>query len=580
MENSNEKKYDISKSNFFANIPEKNDNEIKNEINEQPPQTIQTPLSNMNPQFSQNAISFNNQINNNSNINTINNISNNNISYVNSNFFPPQNISSSNFYPPYQINNQYPNNQMQSLNYQNNINYSTPIQNQSSTPTPSPSFFQKVSESAMNLIKKEDPLNLITDINPKFYEEIIEKSKKEIQCQTLQKNDMSDIEIKSIISNPRKVSDSLLKNSYLIYDITTPKLNWFVNRRYSDFVWLREILISLFPTVLIPQLPKKKIGNRRFEEDFVEKRLKGLQNFLDEVLKNEILKTAEPLKTFLSLTERGFFEQQMKVLTPKNILIDSILGIKSFSGKIQVADLETEQLNNSKTYFASVENFFNTQEEELKNIKYNLNEYNLHMVEVCKHLEQMENGFGRLSQYYSKANLEKDICNVLEQYQIFFKNWKRVQINQTSIIRNKLLEYFKYIKNKGLSLIELLKKQNEIQNEYNKIKEDLINKKESYWKKMDITKWEMNPMAQIDSALLFRDKNYAFSKMCFQETLIVNNKGDLLGYYYRNNVLNIKDVINNITKFSVDNLKGFSKEIEPTVTDVLNVWSNLESSNL
>ena len=580
MENSNEKKYDISKSNFFANIPEKNDNEIKNEINEQPPQTIQTPLSNMNPQFSQNAISFNNQINNNSNINTINNISNNNISYANSNFFPPQNISSSNFYPPYQINNQYPNNQMQSLNYQNNINYSTPIQNQSSTPTPSPSFFQKVSESAMNLIKKEDPLNLITDINPKFYEEIIEKSKKEIQCQTLQKNDMSDIEIKSIISNPRKVSDSLLKNSYLIYDITTPKLNWFVNRRYSDFVWLREILISLFPTVLIPQLPKKKIGNRRFEEDFVEKRLKGLQNFLDEVLKNEILKTAEPLKTFLSLTERGFFEQQMKVLTPKNILIDSILGIKSFSGKIQVADLETEQLNNSKTYFASVENFFNTQEEELKNIKYNLNEYNLHMVEVCKHLEQMENGFGRLSQYYSKANLEKDICNVLEQYQIFFKNWKRVQINQTSIIRNKLLEYFKYIKNKGLSLIELLKKQNEIQNEYNKIKEDLINKKESYWKKMDITKWEMNPMAQIDSALLFRDKNYAFSKMCFQETLIVNNKGDLLGYYYRNNVLNIKDVINNITKFSLDNLKGFSKEIEPTVTDVLNVWSNLESSNL
>ena len=580
MENSNEKKYDISKSNFFANIPEKNDNEIKNEINEQPPQTIQTPLSNMNPQFSQNVISFNNQINNNSNINTINNISNNNISYANSNFFPPQNISSSNFYPPYQINNQYPNNQMQSLNYQNNINYSTPIQNQSSTPTPSPSFFQKVSESAMNLIKKEDPLNLITDINPKFYEEIIEKSKKEIQCQTLQKNDMSDIEIKSIISNPRKVSDSLLKNSYLIYDITTPKLNWFVNRRYSDFVWLREILISLFPTVLIPQLPKKKIGNRRFEEDFVEKRLKGLQNFLDEVLKNEILKTAEPLKTFLSLTERGFFEQQMKVLTPKNILIDSILGIKSFSGKIQVADLETEQLNNSKTYFASVENFFNTQEEELKNIKYNLNEYNLHMVEVCKHLEQMENGFGRLSQYYSKANLEKDICNVLEQYQIFFKNWKRVQINQTSIIRNKLLEYFKYIKNKGLSLIELLKKQNEIQNEYNKIKEDLVNKKESYWKKMDITKWEMNPMAQIDSALLFRDKNYAFSKMCFQETLIVNNKGDLLGYYYRNNVLNIKDVINNIMKFSVDNLKGFSKEIEPTVTDVLNVWSNLESSNL
>ena len=579
MENSNEKKYDISKSNFFANIPEKNEDEKKNEIKEQSPQQIQTPLSNMNLQNPQNTISFTNNINNINN-NSINNISNSNISYANSNFFAPQSISSSNYYSPYQINNQYQNNQIQPSNYQNNFNYSISMQNQTTTPspTPSPSFFQKVSESAMNLIKKEDPLNLISDINPKFYEDIIEKSKKEVKCQNLEKNDMNNIEIKAIISNPRKVSDSILKNSYLIYDITTKKLNWFVNRRYSDFVWLREILTSLFPSVLIPQLPKKKIGNRRFEDDFVEKRLKGLQNFLDEVLKNEILKTAEPLKTFLSLTERGFFEQQMKVLTPKNIIIDSILGIKSFDGKIQVANLENEQINNSKTYFAAVENFFNVQEGEIKNIKYNLNEYNLHMVEVCKHLEQMENGFNRLSQYYSKANLDKDICNVFEQYQIFFKNWKRVQINQTSIIRNKLIEYFRYIKNKGLSLIELIKKQNEIQNEYNKINEALINKKEGYWKKMDITKWEMNPMAQIDSALLFRDKNYAFSKMCYQETMVVNNKGDLLGYYYRNNVLNIKDVIKCITKYSIDNLISFSKEIEPTVTDVVNVWSNLASN--
>jgi len=570
MENSNEKKYDISKSNFFANIPEKDENEPKNEIKDNSFQLISTPMSNMNPQIPQSNFSNLNIINNNNNINNINNINNNynNPSYATSNF-----LSSQNFYPQYQPGNQYPN---QPLNYQNNMSYYPPGPNQ--TNTQSPSFFQKVSESAMNLIKKEDPLNLITDINPKFYEELLEKNKKEIQCQILEKSKISDIEVKSIISNPRKINDSLLKNSYLIYDITTPKLNWFVNRRYSDFIWLREILISLFPTVLIPQLPKKKIGNRRFEEDFVQKRLKGLQNFLDEILKNEILKTSDPLITFLSFSERGFFEQQMKVLTPKNINVDSILGIKSFTGKIEVADLENDQFNNSKTYFTSIENFFTFQEDELRNIKNNLNEYNVHMVEVCKHLEQMENGFSRLSQFYSKANLSKDICNVFEQYQIFFKNWKRIQINQTSIIRNKLIEYFKYIKNKGLSLIELIKKQNEVQTDYNKIKEELMNKKEGYWKKMDITKWEMNPMAQIDSALLFRDKNYAFSKMCYQETMVLNNKGDLLGYYYRNNIINIKNVMDSIEKFSVDNLVSFSKEIEPTVTDVVNVWSNLASN--
>ena len=526
----NEKKYDISKSNFFANIPENNDIQNKSEIKNESIENLNTPISNnINPQYSQN-----NYISNINNINNINNISN-------SNFYPPQ--SYPNFYSQYPMNSQYQNDSL----YQNNINY-YPGQNQPQTQ--STSFFQKVSESAMNLIKKEDPLNLITDIDPKSYDDMIKKSKKEIDCQILEKSKISDTEIKSIISNPRKISDSLVKNSYLLYDITTPKMNWFVNRRYSDFIWLRETLVSLFPTILMPQLPKKKIGNRRFEEDFIQKRMNGLQKFLDEVLKNEILKTADPLISFLSFSERGFFEQQMKIITPKNMNFDTIMGIKSFSGKIEVADMENEQLNDSQNYFNTVENFFNSQEEELKNIKNNLNQFSICMIQACKHLEQMEN----------------------------VKNFKRIHINQSSIIRTKLNECFKYIKNNGLSLIELIKKQNDIQNEYKQIKEDLLNKKEGYWKKMDITKWEMNPMAQIDSALLFRDKSYAFSKMCFQETIKVNAKGDLLGYFYMNNIINVKNVLDNIAKFSVENLVNFSKEIEPTVTDVVNVWSNLASN--
>ena len=564
-ENENEKKYDISKSNFFANIPESNISQQKNEIKTQTMEILNTPDKN----------TENINISNINNINNANNITNNNTnnitnsSYQN-NYFPPENYYSN--YLNNQINNQYQN---QQINYQNSMNY-YPAQN---IPSPqSPSFLQKMSETAMNLIKKEDPLNLIIDINPKFLDDLITKSKKEIKSPILQKSKISNIEIKSIISNPRKINESLVKNSYLLYDITTPKMNWYVNRRYSDFLWLREILSSMFPTILLPQLPKKKIGNRRFENDFVEKRIKGLQDFLDEILKNEIIKTAEPLISFLSLTERGFFEQQMKILTPKILNIDNIGSIASFEGKIEVADMEDEQYNNNKNYFNSVETFFNLSAEEIKNIKSNLKEYNINMILASQNLEQIENGFSRLNQFYNKANLAKDICNVFEQYQIFFKNWKRLQINQTEIIRKKLNNYFNYIRNKGNSLVELIKKQNELQSDYNKMKENLLNKKENLWKKMEINKWEMNQMTQIDSVLLFRDKNYAFSKMCFQETMNLNNKGDLLGYYYINNILNIKNVLANIEKYSVDNLVDFSKEIEPTVTDVVNVWSNLASN--
>ena len=545
----NEKKYDISKSNFFANIPDNNENQEKTDNKNLSLDNINTP--------SQNS----------QNINNINNINNITHPSYQDNYFPPQN-----YYNQYQYQNQM-------VKYYPNQNWTNP--QTSSNPSSNQSIFQKVSETAMNLIKREDPLNLITDINPKFLDDLINKSKKEINCQILQKSKLSDIEdIKAIISNPRKINDSLLKNNYILYDITTPKMNWYVNRRYSDFIWLRDILISMFPTIIIPQLPKKKIGNRRFEEDFIQKRIKGLQNFLDEILKNENIKTAEPLISFLSLTERNFFEQQMKIINPKNINADNILNIKTFNGKTQIADMENELLNNisNKNYFNSVENFFNSQKDEIKEIKYNLNEYGSLMLKASNHLEKIELGFNRLNQYYNKANLAKDICNVFEQYQIFCKNWKRIHINQSAIIKNKLKEYFKFIKNKGESLIELIKKQNEVQSEYDKIKENLNNKKENLWKKMDISKWEMNQMAQIDSALLFRDKNYAFSQMCFQETMLVNNKGDLLGFYYLNNILNIKKVIDNIEKYSIENLVNFSKEIEPTVTDVVNVWSNLASN--
>ena len=571
MENKdeNQKKYDISKSNFFANIDSdknKNEQEVK-PINSG---VINTPMSSNNTQ------------------NFPNSESNYNPNIARSNFFPSQNdnlMAKSNFFQN-QTNNQYQNPQIQTqgfnnqfynqgFNYQNNqYLYSQPVPQTQETQ----SFLQKVGSSAMNLIKKEDPINLINDINPGILEDIIKNSKKEIQCQTLEKSKINNLKIKSIISNPRKVSDSIVKNSYLLYDINTPSLNWFVNRRYSDFLWLREALCLLFPTSLIPQLPKKKMGNRRFEDDFIEKRLKGLQFFLDEVLKDEVLKTADPLITFLSCAERGFFEQQMKIINPKMINVESFLSIKTFTGKVEVADLNNDFFNNSNIYFNSVENFFNNQSDLIKVIKDNLKSYCIHMVEACKNLEILESGFNKLSQYYTKANVAKNIKNVFEQYEIFFKNWKRIQVLQTNVIKNKLNEEFKYLKNNGISLIELLQKQNNVQKEYQKVRDELINKKEGLWKKMDITKWEMNPMEQIDSALLFRDKSYAFSKMCFQETFNINSKGDLLGYYYCNNIKNIKNVFENIEKFSIDNLVNFSKGIEPTVTDVVNVWSNLASN--
>ena len=75
-------------------------------------------------------------------------------------------------------------------------------------------------------------------------------------------------------------------------------MNWTVHRRYSDFIWLRNILCKIFIGQVVPPIPNKKTGGRRFEEDFIEKRMKFLNKFISAVLENEVFKTIESFIAF------------------------------------------------------------------------------------------------------------------------------------------------------------------------------------------------------------------------------------------------------------------------------------------
>ena len=131
----------------------------------------------------------------------------------------------------------------------------------------------------------------ISEINMEKFEKIVEKSIKNIVCLKLEKNKLNDLTILVNVSNPRQINNSLFSTSYVLYDISTPQFNWLVNRRYSDFIWLKDCLKNLFPGDVLPILPKKKIGNRRFEQDFLNKRTQGLQKFLNDIINNEKYKS-------------------------------------------------------------------------------------------------------------------------------------------------------------------------------------------------------------------------------------------------------------------------------------------------
>jgi hypothetical protein len=426
-----------------------------------------------------------------------------------------------------------------------------------------------------NLLDKVDPLTIISEIKIENFEKILGGSVKDIDCLKLEKTKLNDLTILVKISNPRQINNSLFSTNYVLYDISTPQFNWLVNRRYSDFIWLKDCLKNLFPGDVLPILPKKKIGNRRFEENFLNKRTQGLQKFLNDIVNNEKYKATEVLNIFLSCAERNLFEQQMKTISPKLLFKKNVQEIQNFEGKNKIINLNFDNENDIITHFNSVYTYLNGQNELLENLQRNLSNYKKCMTEACHFLEEVENNFSKLSMMLTKVNISEKMNNTYENYEIFFKNWKKIQANQCCIIKDMVKNFFKDIRIKSEALVENLEKAQNLQEEYLSQKIKLMAKKELLWKQMDVSKWELNQTEEIDSNKLFHDKLYAQDKMCFKENIDLNIKAQLLGYYFYHNHNNFKLLIDELNKSYVTNINDFSNQIYPSLTDGINAWSDL-----
>ena len=541
----NKPAYDLSKSNFFANIPQNNDTtnqtQYLNSISQQNQSQAFLPISNQINQPQQQQLEVLIQTNN----------------------FPQQN------------DQQQPQSQSQPQSQQSFLD------KVNSTAT---GVFDYIKSKApplpsniipLKLLDSPNPMVSISEINMGKFEKIVEKSIKNIVCLKSEKNKLNDLTILVNVSNPRQINNSLFSTSYVLYDISTPQFNWLVNRRYSDFIWLKDCLKNLFPGDVLPILPKKKIGNRRFEQDFLNKRTQGLQKFLNDIVNNEKYKSTEVLNIFLSCNERNIFEQQMKTISPKLLHKQNVQNIQNFEGKNKIINLNFENESDIFSHFNSVSTFLNVHNDLLDNLEKNLSNYKKCMIEACHFLEEAEHNFLELTNILTKVKISEKLSNTYENYEIFFKNWKRVQYNQSCIIRDLIKNFFKDIKNKTAALIENLEKAQNLQDEYSIQKNKLLAKKELLWKQMDISKWDLNQTEQIDSNRLFHDKLYAQDKMCLRETMDLNMKGELLGYYFYHNHINFKFLIDELNNSYVSNINDFSNQIYPSLTDGINVWSDL-----
>ena len=503
----------------------------------------------------------------NNNMNVPNQIPYNNQPYQN--YAPYQQNNQQNFqqYAPYQQNpSQYP--------APNNFTQGGVPNQQPQTPVAiqSVNFLNSLQQMMLNSEKMQQKIN--TDIQNVNLEQVNQaqqpRKKFEIICKKAEKSILNDKEVKVVIQNPKNSEKSLLTSQFTIYEVCTESMHWLVHRRYSDFDWLRNILTKFFPRILIPPLPGKKVGTRRLEQDFIEKRMKFLQIFIDKVMKNETLKSSEALCAFLSFGDRVQFERKIKEL---NSIVPSQYceDLKTLSGKLTVL---YDDFN--ENYYINLNNYFKLQYQVYTRLNYNFRSFYKNMTVACMNLEEVHKDFETLKILNSRVMMKESITKTFDELSIFFKNWKRILFNENEIIKENIKDFFKLQKMENLSFIDLIDSREAIRQKYANEKLKLDTKKDKLYKIMDFSKWEIEDnYGQVDRALLFRDRNYAFSVMCTKETQALENIHKMLGYANYMNIEQLKLIIKENEKKFVEITKEFANKFYPSLNDGITLWSTL-----
>ena len=482
-----------------------------------------------------------------------------------------QNYTQQNFqqYSPYQqYNPQYP----QQYSLPNNQGIGVNPQPQVPVAIQSVTSLNPL-QQMLNSEKMQQKINSdIQNVNLEHTNQSPPRKKFEIICKKSEKTILNDKEVKVVIQNPKNSEKGLLTSQFTIYEVSTESMHWLVHRRYSDFDWLRNILIKFFPRILIPPIPGKKVGNRRFEQDFIEKRMKFLQIFIDKIMQNETLKSSEALYAFLSFGDRVQFERKIKEL---NSIVPSQYceDLKTLTGKLTCL---YDDFN--ENYYINLNNYFKLQYQVYTRLNYNMRSFYKNMTVACMNLEEVHKDFETLKILNSKVMMKDSIIKTFDELSIFFKNWKRILFNENEIIKENIKDFFKLQKMENLAFIELIDSRETIRQKYATEKTRLDAKKERLYKIMDFSKWEIEDnYGQIDRALLFRDKNYAFNNMCTKETQALENIHKMLGYANYMNTEQLKNIMKENEKKFVEITKDFANKFYPSLNDGITLWSTLNT---
>ena len=393
-----------------------------------------------------------------------------------------------------------------------------------------------------------------------------------INCRKLEKTQLNNNEIKIIVKNPKEKEGGVFGKNYVLYEVQTEPFGWIVERRYSDFDLLRKLIQKFFPSFNVPPLPNKKMGNKRFTDKIIQKRMKFLNEFINNVVQSESFKASEILYSFLSYEDRGKFDSKFKeyqTITPNPYVEE----YKTLDGIITISlDEKNER------YFKNINKYFSLQETILDKTNYNLKMLNHNMNVVCELLKVIQKNFEVLHVLNTRVMMKPTITKTYEEIGCFFKNWGRILTKQKDLIKNHIKDFFKYVNLEGKAYSELIVRREELKEKYNSENSRVSAKKEKAFSTGDINKFEINQDDKnIDRERLLKDKPYAFEHICVEDSRSLEKIHNQLGYANKMNMRELRKMIKEYCVKFVDNIAAFDQDFYPTINDLLSTWTNMET---
>ena len=416
-------------------------------------------------------------------------------------------------------------------------------------------------------IKKED-IEKIEKFNAEDSKNFKERT---IECRKLEKTQLNDNKLVITVRNPKEMDGGVFGKNYVLYEVQTDPFGWIVLRRFSDFDTLRKLIAKHFPSFYVPPLPNKKMGNRRFDQDFIVKRMKFLNLFINNLVQSEAFKCSELLVAFLSYEDRGKFESKFKEFssqTPSAYIEE----YKTLDGKVTISHDE-----GNEKYFTNINKYFRLQGQILDRLNYSLKMFFNNLNQVTESLQDVQKNFEILHVLNTRVLMKQTITKSYEEMGCFFKNYRKILIKHNEMVKNHMKDFFKFINLEGKAYNELIERREELKAKYTAENQRVTAKKEKVFATGDITKFELGPDEKgIDRERLTHDKAYAFEHICKNDTGNLKKIYNQLGYANKMNMRELKKMIKEYCVRYIDNLKKFDEEFFPTINDLTGTWTNME----